>query len=165
MTLTVSEYVKLLELNPHPEGGWFKEVYRSSGIHSDGVHFPAGRCFGTAIYFLIEQSNFSAFHKILSDEIWHFYNGEPLEVIEINSQGELKKTIVGNNLHQGQVFQYTVPAGVWFASRVYGSGKFSLVGCTVSPGFEFRDFELGSRDLLTKQFPLHVEIINALTRI
>lgn len=165
MALTVSEYVKLLELNPHPEGGWFKEVYRSSGNHNGGGDFPAGRCFGTAIYFLIEQANFSAFHKILSDEIWHFYDGEPLEVIEINSDGELKKTIVGNNLHQGHVFQYTVPAGVWFASLVYEVGKFSLVGCTVSPGFEFRDFELGSRDLLNNQFPLHVEIINALTRI
>ncbi|HMT29245.1 MAG TPA: cupin domain-containing protein [Bacteroidia bacterium] len=162
--LAVIEYVKILQMMPHPEGGWYKEVYRSPGQISGEGDFPAGRNYATSIYFLIEAQNFSSFHRIQSDETWHFYSGDPLEVIEINENGILKSTIVGNDVLNGQVFQYTVPAGVWFASRVYKSGSFSLVGCTVSPGFDFRDFELASRQSLKQQFTDHAEIITELTR-
>ncbi len=164
MTLTAFEYVKLLELNPHPEGGWYKEMYRSAGKHSGDGEFPEGRDFATSIYFLIEKNNFSAFHKIKSDETWHFYAGDALEVIEIDPFGSIKKTIVGKDIQNGHLLQYTVPAGYWFASRVYDEGAFSLVGCTVAPGFDFRDFEMAAREHLVKRFPEHTNIINELTR-
>ncbi len=164
MILTAVEYVKLLELNPHPEGGWYKEVYRSEGLHFGDGEFPEGRNFSTSIYFLIEKNNFSAFHKIKSDETWHFYAGDALEVIEIDNAGVIIKTIVGSDIQNGHLLQYTVVAGNWFASRVYAEGTFSLVGCTVAPGFDFRDFEMAVRDNLVNQFPDHQDIIIKLTR-
>ncbi len=162
--ITALEYVKILELQPHPEGGYYREVYRSSEKFVGEGDFPDGRNFGTAIYFLIEEENFSAFHRIHSDETWHFYGGDPLEVIEINNAGELKKTIIGNDILSGQYFQYTVPAGVWFASRVFEKGNFSLVGCTVAPGFDFRDFEMAIQEKLVNRFPELSDIIKQLTR-
>lgn len=164
MSLTAFEYVKLLELNPHPEGGWYREMYRSTGKHSGDSVFPEGRNFATSIYFLIEKNNFSAFHRIKSDETWHFYAGDALEVIEIDSLGSLKKTIVGMDIQNGHLLQYTVPAGNWFASRVFDEGAFSLVGCTVAPGFDFRDFEMAEREQLINRFPMHNEIIIELSR-
>jgi predicted cupin superfamily sugar epimerase len=164
MNLTAIEYVKLLELNPHPEGGWYKEMYRSTGKHSGVDEFPQGRNYSTAIYFLIEKNNFSAFHKIKSDETWHFYAGDALEVIEIDSIGVINKTIVGPDIQNGHLLQYTVPAGNWFASRVYNEGAFSLVGCTVAPGFDFRDFDMADREQLVNQFPDHLDVIRELTR-
>lgn len=162
--LTVSEYVKLLNLKPHPEGGYYSESYRCARHFEGSGEFPAGRKWATAIYFLIEQGNFSAFHRIKSDETWHFYAGDPLEVIEINEFGHIKTTLVGSNIDNGMQFQYTVPAGLWFASRVYGKGNFSLVGCTVAPGFDYADFELAERDALIASFPQHRELISSLTR-
>ncbi len=117
------------------------------------------RNFSTAIYFLLEKDNFSAFHKIKSDELWHFYAGDSLEVIEITADGELKITELGPDN-----FQYCVPAGNWFGSRVKKGGSFSLVGCTVAPGFDFKDFEMAKRDELLKEFPGHANIIGELTR-
>lgn len=162
--LTVNEYVKMLGMLPHPEGGWYKESYRSAGKFSGNSEFPDGRNFSTAIYFLIDEGNFSAFHRIKSDETWHFYAGDALEVIELDQKGVLTKTLVGSDLNAGQTFQYTVKAGVWFASRVFAKGKFSLVGCTVSPGFDFRDFELASRLTLKQKYSSHADIITELTR-
>lgn len=164
MTLTALEYVKILKLLPHPEGGWYKEMYRSEGRFSGHDEFPEGRNYSTAIYFLIEKSNFSAFHRIKSDETWHFYAGDALEVFEIDSLGELKRTIVGPDIRNGQLLQYTVLAGNWFASRVYDEGSFSLAGCTVAPGFDFKDFEMASRVNCINQFPNHINIIMELTR-
>ncbi len=163
----VSYYINHLNLLAHPEGGYYKENYRSQEIITLlGLpeRFTGERCFGTAIYFLLEQGNFSAFHKIKSDEIWHFYAGNALEVIEISPLGELKITAIGNNLQAGEVFQYMVPANTWFGSRVKAGGEFSLVGCTVSPGFDFADFEMVSKDTLAKSYPQHITIISELTR-
>jgi predicted cupin superfamily sugar epimerase len=155
-----------LGLIPHPAGGYYKETYRSEGtIDSslpDGISGP--RSFSTGIYFLLEHGNFSAFHRIKSDEMWHFYAGDPLEVIEITPQGKLIITVLGNNLERGEVFQYVVPAGHWFGSRVKAGGIFSLVGCTVAPGFDFADFEMAEQDDLKKKFPYHSSIIEELTR-
>jgi uncharacterized protein len=167
MTLTSIELVQLLKLKPHPEGGYYKETYRSAesiGVNGLPERFNGLRQFSTAIYFLIEKHNFSAFHRIKSDEIWHFYAGNALEVIEIEPSGNLKKTLVGSGLTSGEVFQHTVPAGNWFASRVKEGGEYSLVGCTVSPGFDFQDFEMASRAELISQFPSHETIITELTR-
>jgi len=166
MKIEFEKYVDELGLQPHPEGGWYREVYRSNETHPFGDgDFPSGRNICTAIYFMIAKGNFSAFHKIKSDETWHFYAGDPLEVVEIDTAGNLKKTLIGNDIAKGNVFQYTVPAGAWFASRVYSGGDFSLVGCTVAPGFDFRDFEMAEREKLIGDFPSHKTTIEELTRI
>lgn len=166
--MTVTILVKELDLLPHPEVGYFKEVYRSKETILQGAlpeRFSGDRNFATAIYFLIEKNNFSALHKIKSDETWHFYYGDALEVIEIDENGKLTSTLVGNKLLEGESFQYTVKANTWFGSRVSNGGNFSLVGCTVAPGFDFNDFELAKKEELVKLFPQHETIIHKMTRI
>lgn len=166
--MTIEDLVKKLELLPHPEGGYYKEVYRSEEKISQEalpVRFPGDRSFSTSIYFLIEKNNFSALHKIKSDETWHFYYGDALEVIEINAQGNLTSTAIGANIEKGEVFQYTVKANTWFGSRVKAGGNFSLAGCTVSPGFDFEDFEMADRFKLATQFPEHANLIGEMTRV
>jgi predicted cupin superfamily sugar epimerase len=165
--MTVDTLVKELDLLPHPEGGYYKETYRSEAKISHAClspDFSGDRHIATGIYFLIEKGNFSALHKIKSDETWHFYFGDALEVIEIDEQGILTITKIGSHLLKGETFQYTVKANTWFGSRVSGNGNFSLVGCTVYPGFDFNDFELAKRDDLIKQFPKHQTIVTELTR-
>ncbi len=166
--MTVDILVKELKLLPHPEGGYYKETYRSEGKITQAClsyDFKGDRNMATGIYFLIEKGNFSALHKIKSDETWHFYYGDALEVIEINEKGNLTITKIGSNLSKGETFQYTVKANTWFGSRVSEAGNFSLVGCTVYPGFDFNDFELAKREDLIKQFPQHSQLISELTRI
>ena len=165
--MKVEELVKHLDLSPHPEGGYYKETYRSKGTILEAAlpkEFGGDRNYATAIYFLIEKDNFSALHKIKSDETWHFYSGDALEVIEINEQGELKITLVGNKIMEGEIFQYTVKANTWFGSRIKAGGNYSLVGCTVAPGFDFSDFELAERQTLSAQYPQHKVIIQDMTR-
>lgn len=165
--MTVQQYILHLNLQPHPEGGYYRETYRSAeaiGREALPARFGGNRNFATAIYFLIEQHNFSALHKIKSDETWHFYAGDALEVIEIDDTGALKTTWVGNNPEGGELFQYTVKANTWFGSRVKAGGTFSLVGCTVAPGFDFADFEMAKREELTRLFPQHQALIAAMTR-
>jgi predicted cupin superfamily sugar epimerase len=162
---TKDQLIKTFSLLPHPEGGYYKETYRSAElIETSSKEFPHQRNYSTAIYFLIERDNFSALHRIKSDEVWHFYEGDALEVIEIDLKGNLIRTQVGKDLSKWQTFQYTVKAGHWFGSRVLKGGEFSFVGCTVSPGFDFKDFEMASCKDLCKQFPQHKTIIEELTR-
>jgi uncharacterized protein len=168
MKRTAEHYIQHLNLQPHPEGGYYKEVYRSAlNLPSEALppEFGGTRQICTSIYFLIEQGNFSAFHRIRSDETWHFYDGDALEVIELQQEGRLKKTAVGRNLPEGEQLQYTVKANTWFASRVKEGGHFSLVGCTVSPGFDFTDFEMAERKMLLEKYPQHKNEILGLTRI
>lgn len=138
-------------MHPHPEGGYYVESYRSS---LDVDTHLGKRSASTAIYFLITQDSISHFHRLSSDEGWHFYEGSPLKLLEITPEGKLIETIMGNDLEQGHKLQYYVPAGHWFAST--SLGEFSFVGCTVSPGFEFSDFEMGKKHLLEQEFP-HLE--------
>jgi predicted cupin superfamily sugar epimerase len=112
----------------------------------------------------MEEGNFSAFHRILSDEIWHFYAGHPLEVFYFDWSGKLVRLLLGNNPERGEVFQALVPAGVWFGSRPVQGGSYSLVGCTVSPGFDFQDFEMAKRSQLLAAYPEYGSIIEELTR-
>jgi predicted cupin superfamily sugar epimerase len=166
--MTVEILVKALDLMPHPEGGYYKETYRSPVKLSQQClpsDFSGERNIATGIYFLIEKGNFSALHKIKSDETWHFYAGDALEVIEIDESGNLKITAIGPDMLKGHTFQYTVKANTWFGSRVSAGGNFSLVGCTVYPGFDFNDFEMAERSVLVKQFPHNKSIITELTRI
>ncbi|MEM9024026.1 MAG: cupin domain-containing protein [Bacteroidota bacterium] len=155
-----------LQLMPHPEGWAFREVYRSDETLSS-AHLPeryaGGRSFATSIYFLLRAGEFSALHRLQSDELWHFYEGDPLTVYSILPDGRLETLLLGRDPEQGQVMQGVVKAGSWFGSRVAPSGAFSLVGCTVAPGFDFADFELADRHALEQQFPEHRELIHALT--
>jgi predicted cupin superfamily sugar epimerase len=155
------------QLLPHPEGGWYKETYRSKAtiISSDLSPEQSGdRSFSTAIYFLLEQGNFSAFHRIKSDECWHFYAGETLVIHMINESGVLTTVRLGSDSRNGEVYQFVVPANTWFASIPSTTAIFSFVGCTVSPGFDFIDFELAKASNLIDQFPQHRDLIISLTR-
>jgi predicted cupin superfamily sugar epimerase len=160
-------YIDRLGLISHPEGGFYKETYRSEGVIPKEALpdiFNGNRCYATAIYFLLRTGEFSAFHRIASDETWHFYAGQALVVAEITLDGRLHKTELGAELGTGQLLQYTVKAGNWFGSYTTAANSFSLVGCTVAPGFDFEDFEMPSRGELLKLFPQHEEVIVALTR-
>lgn len=166
--MNVDTIVKELSLLPHPEGGYYKETYRSSLTIANTClpnDFLGDRNIATGIYFLIEKGNFSALHKIKSDETWHFYYGDALEVIEISETGGLTITQIGSHILKGELFQYTVKANTWFGSRVSNNGNFSLVGCTVYPGFDFNDFELAKQHDLIQLFPQHSQLITELTRI
>jgi len=158
--------VEQLKLEAHPEGGFYKEVYRSEGIISKNAlsQFSGDRNFCTSIYFLLTSDNFSGFHRIKQDEIWHFYSGSPLAIHVIDKNGVYTKHTVGMNFSENQLPQFTVPAGCWFASSVEKEGSYSFVGCTVAPGFDFDDFELAERNQLTQLYPQHAEIIEKLTK-
>jgi uncharacterized protein len=161
-----SYWVEKYQMQTHPEGGYFAEVYRSSeGIKKYALptRFIGDRSYATSIYFLLEGHHFSAFHRIQSDEIWHFYEGIPLNVYYIDHSGQLQIIKLGNNPDNGEVFQAVVSAGVWFGSKPTQSEGYSLVGCTVAPGFDFADFELANRSSLIAEYPNHQSIIEILT--
>jgi predicted cupin superfamily sugar epimerase len=128
------------------------------------VEFSGARAVSTAIYFLLEGENFSAFHRLRSDEIWHFYVGEPLVVHVIDAEGKYSRILLGDDPETGQVLQAVVRAGSWFASHVADWKGFAVVGCTVAPGFDFEDFEMGKRDELVARYPEFLQIIERLTR-
>ena len=164
---TIENLVEKLGMKPHPEGGWYVETYRSGEtINRTALpkRFTGDRCFSTAIYFLVPAGVFSAFHRIRSDECWHYYEGVPLGIYVINAIGELSIIKLGKNMDEGEVFQAMVPAGCWFASMPFSEDGFSFVGCTVSPGFDFEDFELAERETLTAIFPMHKNLIDRLCR-
>lgn len=159
--------ISRLNLLPHPEGGWYKEMYRSTDtIELAGLpdRFPAARSAATGIYFLLTSENFSAFHRIKSDEGWHFYAGEGLRIYDLSPGGELTVHKLGTDISAGEVFQSWVPAGHWFGSRVEKEGAWALAGCTVAPGFDFADFEMARRAELLETYPQHAMIIEELTR-
>jgi predicted cupin superfamily sugar epimerase len=126
--------------------------------------FGGARSFSTAIYFLLERGEYSAFHRIRSDEVWHFYDGFPLRLHVLDSDGRLESPLLGRDPGCGQCLQAVVPAGAWFAAEVEGGGAFSLVGCTVAPGFDFTDFALASASELEAVFPGQRDRIARLTR-
>lgn len=165
--LTANALIKQFNLLPHPEGGYYKETYKATEYIAKNAlpeRFKADRFFSTAIYFLLEKGNFSAFHKIKSDECWHFYAGETLLVYVIHLTGNVEIIRLGNNIEKGEVFQYVVPANCWFASEPAADTNFSFVGCTVAPAFDFADFELAKANELIQQFPQHENLIQRLCR-
>jgi uncharacterized protein len=165
--MTADNLIKHLQLQPHPEGGYFKETYRSAGIiplQSLSQNFSGDRSYSTAIYFLLQQGDYSAFHKIESDECWHFYEGSSLLIHVIDAEGNYSCVRLGRNLDKGEVFQFVVPAGNWFASEPAPGTAFSLVGCTVAPGFDFADFEMANAETLSKKYPKHNSLIYRLCR-
>ena len=167
MELTLSILVDSLGLLPHPEGGFYKEQYRASekisGI-SLPTRFGGERAFATAIYYLLGPADFSAFHRIKSDETWHFYAGQTLHIHVIDPHGRYTLIRLGNRPFLGEVFQATIPAGDWFAAECSDPTGFSFVGCTVAPGFDFNDFELAEADALAAAFPDHAALIRVRCR-
>jgi len=167
MSRSADYWIKHLQLIQHVEGGWFSEVYRSSLLLSKEhlpISFAGQRNACTHIYFLLEKKGFSAFHRIKSDELWHFYDGDPLVIYEIEKDGRLKEHLLGNDPGKGESFFCVIKAGNWFGSRVAHDGEYGLAGCTVSPGFDFADFELANKETLLKTYPQHAELIKRMTQ-
>lgn len=163
---TQNVLIKKLGLQPHPEGGFYKETYRSQAEipqHAlDG--YPGSRNCCTGIYFLLTAGNFSAFHKIRQDEMWHHYQGGAVEVHVIEPDGNYTLHKLGKDMGQDEAPQLVVPGGCWFASRVANGAEYALTGCTVAPGFDFEDFVLAKRENLINAFPGYENIITELTR-
>lgn len=156
-----------LDLKPHPEGGYFSETYRSEGeIQPEclGLEYDGKRNYATGIYFLLPSDTFSAFHRIKQDEMWHFYDGSPLILHVISKESLYFKKVLGRNVGEGEMPQIVVSGGDWFAATVINPDSFTLTGCTVSPGFDFADFELARRQDLISLFPQYRKIIMKLTR-
>ncbi len=159
-------WIEKLQLEPHPEGGYFRQTYRSEvAISREALpsSFTGPRAVSTAIYFLLAGENFSAFHRLRSDEMWHFYVGAPVTVHVIEPGGKYSAIVLGNDPEAGQVLQAVARAECWFASHVADWKSFAVVGCTVSPGFDFEDFEMGKRMELVREYPQHRGIIERLT--
>lgn len=155
-------WIKKLNLEPHPEGGHYKEVYRSeeeidASLFSDSR--KGRRSVSTAIYYLLEKNDFSAFHRIKSDELWHFYAGESVIIYVIDGKGNLE-TYFLNRENPLQI----VPKNQWFAAEVEDESTYALLGCTVAPGFDFADFELGKREFLLSEYPNYLDLIERMTR-
>ena len=163
---TKENLIEALDLLPHPEGGYYKEVYRSEGsIPATALPeaYDGNRNYATSIYFLLTSDSFSAFHKINQDEIWHFYDGAPIRLHVISKDGKYTYHIIGRDIVLGQVPQLVVQGGDWFAAEVVGDDTYAFVGCTVSPGFDFKDFVMPSSKELIELFPEHTAIITRLT--
>ncbi len=148
---------ELYGLTEHPEGGYFRETYRAAGV------IPGtGRNFSTAVYYLLASGQRSRLHRLKSDELWHFYLGGPLAVAQLFPDGRTETALLGPDAAAGQRLQHAVPAGCWFGAYPAEGTVYSLVGCTVAPGFDFADFELGDREGLLKAFPAAAELIRKL---
>jgi len=164
--INVDYWINHLNLLPHPEGGYYKEMYRSSGMISSSSlpgGFDGDRHFSTAIYFLLRSEDRSVFHRIKSDELWHFYQGSTL-LIYVLQENELKILKLGSDLEKGESLQVMIPANCWFGAHVEQQNSFALCGCTVAPGFDFRDFEMADRKELLKKYPGFEKEIIRLTR-
>lgn len=162
------EIIKLLGLKPlETEGGYFRETYRSEDILSKEVlpsRYRSDRCLATVIYYLLTPDNFSAMHKVSSDEIFHFYLGDLVQMLLLSPDGKGREVTLGQDIKRGQQLQMVVPRGVWQGVKLRKGGRFALLGTTVCPGFEYEDFILGMRDLLTKEYPKHAAEILGLTK-
>jgi uncharacterized protein len=159
--MNTKDLILKLRLRPHPEGGYYAETYRSGKF----IEVADGKCrnISTAIYYLLENQNKSVLHRILSDELWFFHQGQPLEIVSIRG-GELHAIILGNDVEKGEVPQVTIPAYTWFAAKIKSGSGYSLVSCTVAPGFDFSDFELAKRADLVRQYPHLKDKIEEFTR-
>ncbi len=160
--MTTADLMQLLRLEPHPiEGGYFRQTYISAGT----VDLPRGtRAQGTAIYYLLEAGAFSEMHVLDSDEIFHFYLGDPVEMLQLHPDGSSALYTLGSDLLGGQHLQLVVPAGVWQGTRLAGDGKMALLGCTVTPGFDYADYRNATADELIAKWPHEAERIRARTK-
>jgi uncharacterized protein len=160
-------WIDHLKLKPHPEGGFFRESYRSSVVIPEPAlptTFRGPRRASTAIYFLLAGEDFSALHRLAADEVWHFYAGSRLLVHSVDPNGNYSVIRLGQNAEADEQFQCVVPGGHWFGSCLECPHTYALVGCTVAPGFDFTDFEMARRADLLAQYPEHKDVIHKLTR-
>jgi uncharacterized protein len=165
---SAKEIQELLKLQPLPvEGGYFAETYRSKFTLSQRS-LPSGYCgervLSTAIYYMLTPDTFSAMHRLIGDEVYHFYLGDPAEMLILRPDGTGETLLMGQDIASGMRLQHVVPGGVWQGSRLAPGGKFALLGTTMAPGFDPADFELGSRGELTARYPAYTELLAALTR-
>jgi uncharacterized protein len=169
--LTAEQITQALGLQPLPlEGGLFHQSYRSEEMVPETAlpqrYTDRDKSFCTAIYYLLtdQPDSFSAMHRLQTDEVFHFYLGDPLEITLLYPGGEIREVILGRSILQGEWVQFTVPRGVWQGARVRPGGQYSLIGTTMAPGYTDSDFELGSREELLAQYPAAAEQITRLTR-
>jgi len=165
-TDTARDYIRAFALQPHPEGGYFAETYRSSEKIAGPAlpeRFTSRRALSTAILFLLESGQVSRFHRIRADEVWHFHAGSPLALYLLEDNGACRRICLGLDIAAGQHPQVLVPHDTWFGAIPMEADSFSLAGCTTAPGFEFSDFELADAAALVADFPRHREIIRRLT--
>ena len=160
--MTAEEIKSLLKLEPHPiEGGWYRRTYTSAGT----VELDRGvRAVGTAIYYLLEEGTFSEMHKVAADEIFHFYLGDPVEMLQVAPDGSGQTILLGQEIEAGMRLQHNVPGNHWQGSRLVAGGRFALLGTTMSPGFDYVDYVTGRHAELCAQFPRFAEMITQLTR-
>lgn len=167
--MNADEIKKILNLEPHPcEGGWFRQTWRSEEMvpqRALPARYSSTRATGTCIYYLLEPSTFSEMHRLASDEIFHFYYGDPVEMLQLLPNGSGRTVILGNDLGHSQNPQLIVPKNVWQGSRLLPGGRVALLGCTVSPGFDYADYETGRRGDLIRLYPQFAELIEKLTRV
>ncbi len=165
---SVEEIIHLLHLQPHPaEGGWFVETYRSKETltrYALSGRYGAARSLGTAIYYLLTKDSFSALHRLKSDEVFHFYLGDPVRMVQLFPEGHGQFVSLGPDIAAGQSPQVVVPRGTWQGLSLREGGEYALLGTTVAPGFDFADFELGKREELLAAYPAFQVSIEALTR-
>lgn len=164
--MNYQDIIDKLALQKHPEGGYFKEMYRAEEtLHKNQLpeRYTGTRNISTCIYFMLTENDISVFHKIKSDEIWHHYMGDAVEIFVIEGDGNITTHVLGKDLLNNQVPQVMMPKDHWFAAKVVEGGSYSLMGCTVAPGFDFDDFEMAERESLLENYPQLKEWINIYT--
>jgi predicted cupin superfamily sugar epimerase len=164
--MTAEDLIRLLDLRPHPrEGGFFRETYRSGDLLPTAgmpARYVSQHSASTAIYYLLTPHTVSALHRLQSDEVFHFYLGDPVRMLQLFPDGAGKMVLLGSELVRGQAPQVVVPHGVWQGSVLEPGGAFALLGCTVAPSFDFADYESGQREVLLKLYPAHADMIRRL---
>ncbi len=167
MNQKAAYYISKLNLIPHPEGGYFREVYRSEEkLNQESLpkRYNSERSISTSIYFLMEGDQVSTFHRIKSDETWHFYDGSGVKIYILANDGQISEILLGKNLEEMEFHQVTIKRNSWFGAEVLDKSSYALLGCTVAPGFDYDDFEIGNRNILLSLYPRHEKIIRKLTR-
>ena len=165
--LTAEQIRELLQMRPHPiEGGFFAETYRGVPVVPQSLlpGYPGDRAISTAIYYLLTPDAFSAMHRVRGDEMFHFYLGDPVEMLQLKEDGSGEVIVLGQDIAAGMRLQHNVPGGVWQGSRVRAGGIYALLGTTMAPGFEYEDYETGTLRELSAQFPKYSAMVAALTR-
>ena len=165
--MTADEIKRMLGLEPHPrEGGYFMQTWKSEEqipLAALPARYSGVRAAGTAIYYLLEPSTFSEMHRLISDEVFHFYLGDPVQMLQLQPDGSSRVVVLGSDLAAGMLPQLVVPKNVWQGSRLVPGGEVTLLGCTVSPGFDYADYETGKREDLLREYPKPAALIEALT--
>jgi uncharacterized protein len=167
MNDNAKKIIESLNLNAHPEGGFFREIYRSDETLSNKtlpVRYTSQRTFSTSIYYMLVENQISHFHCLKSDETWHYYTGSQVIIHCLEPDGTYNQIKIGCQFENSIFPQFTIKKGTWFAAEIEDKNSYSLIGCTVAPGFEYDDFELGNRNSLFEQFPNHKELITRFTK-